>query len=123
MFYKNNSFVTKTFYGITFRPGDIKEVPGYINDKKFDVVAAPKPKEPPKSVEQPTKSNVQVETKVYPVSESIVDVSEVIKPKNTSKRGKRKQKDLELISIKITDTEPTDVSDDAQVTILEQEEY
>lgn len=121
MFYRNNSFVTKTFYGITFRPGDVKEVPGYINDKRFDVVAAPKQKEPPKSVEQPTKSDVHVETKVDSV-EDTVDVIETTTVKNTSKRGKRKQKALELISVKITDTAPTDVETDAQVTISKQEE-
>ena len=29
--YKNISFSAKTFYGVKFEPGDIKEVPGYIN--------------------------------------------------------------------------------------------
>lgn len=29
--YKNIGQSTKTFYGVTFKPGDIKEVPGYIN--------------------------------------------------------------------------------------------
>ena len=29
--YKNISCSTKTFYGITFNPGDVKEVPGYVN--------------------------------------------------------------------------------------------
>jgi hypothetical protein len=62
MFYKNNSFVAKTFYGITFQPGEIHEVPGYINDKKFDVVAEPKSKEPPAQVEQSTKSEEPKET-------------------------------------------------------------
>ena len=62
MFYKNNSFVTKTFYGVTFQPGEVKEVPGYINNKSFDIVAAPNtPQEPPK-VEQPTKSELPKET-------------------------------------------------------------
>lgn len=35
MVYKNTSFATKTFYGVEFKHGDIKEVPGYINDPKF----------------------------------------------------------------------------------------
>ena len=35
MIYKNLSRATKTFYGVTFRPGDVHEVPGYINDPKF----------------------------------------------------------------------------------------
>ena len=29
--YKNIGQSTKTFYGVTFKPGEIKEVPGYIN--------------------------------------------------------------------------------------------
>lgn len=29
--YKNISNSPKTFYGVTFNPNDIKEVPGYIN--------------------------------------------------------------------------------------------
>lgn len=33
--YKNLSLTTKKFYGVTFKPGEIKEVPGYINDPKF----------------------------------------------------------------------------------------
>lgn len=45
MLYKNISSVTKTFYGVVFKPGAIKEVPGYINDPKFVVQ-----KEAPKQV-------------------------------------------------------------------------
>lgn len=33
MYYKNVSFSEKTFYGVTFKPGDIKEVPNYINNR------------------------------------------------------------------------------------------
>lgn len=50
MIYKNNSLVQKTFHGVTFKPGDIKEVSGYIHSKGF-VRVAEMPKEPPKSVE------------------------------------------------------------------------
>ncbi len=35
MFYKNFSNATFTFYGVTFKPGEIKEVEGYINHPKF----------------------------------------------------------------------------------------
>lgn len=31
MTYKNIGLSTKTFYGVSFAPGDIKDVPGYIN--------------------------------------------------------------------------------------------
>lgn len=32
MVYKNISNSKKQFYGVTFKPGDVKEVPGYVND-------------------------------------------------------------------------------------------
>ena len=35
MKYKNLSYATRTFYGVTFRPQEVKDVPGYINDHKF----------------------------------------------------------------------------------------
>ena len=31
--YKNISYSAKTFYGVKFAPGEMKSVPGYINDK------------------------------------------------------------------------------------------
>ena len=33
MFYKNVSHSVKTFYGVTFKPGEIKEVDAYINSR------------------------------------------------------------------------------------------
>lgn len=33
MVYKNISNSKKQFYGVTFKPGETKEVPGYVNDK------------------------------------------------------------------------------------------
>jgi hypothetical protein len=50
--YKNIGCSTKTFYGVTFNPGDIKEVPGYINsqgmarifNKSSDITLAKLPK-------------------------------------------------------------------------------
>lgn len=35
MKYKNTGMTSKTFYGVTFKPKEVKEVPGYINDPKF----------------------------------------------------------------------------------------
>lgn len=51
MIYRNNSRAVKTFYGVTFAPGDIKKVKGYINDPKF-VKQDRLPKEPPKVSEK-----------------------------------------------------------------------
>lgn len=37
MIYKNTSRSTKTFYGVTFKPGESREVPGYITNPDFIV--------------------------------------------------------------------------------------
>ena len=50
MLYKNTSPIQKTFRGVTFEPGEIKEVPGYINSRGF-VPVDKMPQEPPKRVE------------------------------------------------------------------------
>ena len=42
MLYKNISHSVKTFYGVTFQPGETKEVPGYINNNTMIVVDASK---------------------------------------------------------------------------------
>ena len=116
MFYKNNSVVTKTFYGVTFKPGEIKEVPGYINYKHFEIVAAPKqlPKEPPK-VKQPTKSielikvpktSVQkvehiVEQKPVEVS---VDNQKTEQVQEQPKKKRRRSSPTAIISTKVEST-------------------
>ena len=50
MLYKNISLTQKTFHGVTFKPGEIKEVPGYINNRGF-IPVDEMPQEPPKRVE------------------------------------------------------------------------
>ena len=40
MLYKNTSNVTKTFHGVTFKPGEMHNVPGYIYDVRFVKVKA-----------------------------------------------------------------------------------
>lgn len=45
MYYTNGSLITKTFHGVTFKPGETKEVFGIINDPKF--VQSPMRQEPP----------------------------------------------------------------------------
>lgn len=57
MLYKNTSNVKKTFHGVTFKPGEVKESPKYINDPTFER-AKEMPKEPPKSVDS-AKSTAQ----------------------------------------------------------------
>lgn len=66
-YYKNISLSVKTFHGVTFKPGEVKEVKDFINDDHM-IVVEPKPSEskPPKSVPQvadnpPAKSNKKPE--------------------------------------------------------------
>lgn len=42
LYYKNTSHSQMKFYGVVFKPGDVKEVPGYINHPKFVMVPEPK---------------------------------------------------------------------------------
>lgn len=46
MIYKNISSCTKTFYGVSFKPGEVKDVPGFVNDKYMIVESSlPTPQE------------------------------------------------------------------------------
>lgn len=65
--YKNVGYTEKTFYGVTFKPGDIKEVPGHINHYKFVQVNSV-PQEPPKRAVK-KKSNVQIITEPEEIKE------------------------------------------------------
>ena len=53
MTYKNTSLSVKTFYGEKFQPGEVKEVPGYINDPDMIIADKVSNKEPTKSVAAP----------------------------------------------------------------------
>lgn len=33
--YKNTSLATRTFWGVTFKAGEVKEVPGWVNHPDF----------------------------------------------------------------------------------------
>lgn len=50
MVYKNTSYITKKFYGIEFKPGDVKEVTGYINDPKMIMMSCIPKTEAPKKI-------------------------------------------------------------------------
>lgn len=76
MFYKNVSCSVKTFYGVTFNPGETKEVNQHINDRCMILADAPttevkeqkqpssaqSKKEPPKK-EEPKKEEPKTEVK------------------------------------------------------------
>ena len=62
MKYVNNSYATKTFYGVEFKPGDVKDVPGYINADGFfraDTSEAPTVEPEIKPLEQEAPKEVE----------------------------------------------------------------
>lgn len=68
MFYKNVSKSTKTFYGVAFKAGETKEVPGPINDMLMIRVEQPSVKvaKSQKSPSISTKEEKKVEDKKQP---------------------------------------------------------
>ena len=57
MYYKNVSFSVKTFHGVTFKPGETKEVDKYINSKFMVLVSEDECKKV--AVKQPEKPDVK----------------------------------------------------------------
>lgn len=61
MRYFNSTRATKTFYGVTFKPGETHTVPGYINvDGFYPVTTTPAPIS---EVQANVKEQVEVEVK------------------------------------------------------------
>lgn len=81
--YKNLSKAVKTFYGVTFLPGEVKSVSGYINDRHFVKVAEPKKKEL-----EPIQTVVKVEEPKQPIMKPIEE-----KKKPTRKYTKKSKKE------------------------------
>ena len=73
MFYTNGSAVTKTFHGVTFKPGETKEVFGAINDPTF--VHSSIRQEPPKRV---VRSRSKSETKEVKKSQKAAKATEPV---------------------------------------------
>lgn len=87
MFYTNGSGVTKTFHGVTFHPGETKEVFGIINHPAF--VQSSMRQEPPKRVRRTrSKSDKEVDE---PLETQIVDSKQ---PDETSSSDLDKQENV-----------------------------
>lgn len=56
MVYKNISNSKKQFYGVTFKPGEVKEVPGFVNDKHMIASTLPPAVKTDAKPVKPTKS-------------------------------------------------------------------
>lgn len=65
MLYKNISNFTKKFYGVNFKPGETKDVPGYINDPDFERIHK-KPEQPTPKTTAPVKEQSAANTTVKP---------------------------------------------------------
>ncbi len=61
MFYKNLSHSAKTFHGVTFKPGEVKEVDAFINSLFMVPVEAPKQKPEKKEEKKETKKVISEE--------------------------------------------------------------
>lgn len=88
--YRNLSNTTKTFHGVTFKPGEIKECPGLINHNQFIKVKSVA-KEPPKRTESKPK-DVQPKPEPKPQkkqeTEPKVEVNEDVELENVQSENK-----------------------------------
>lgn len=92
MLYKNVSNTTKTFHGVTIKPGEIKDVPGYINNRGF-IQVNEMPKEPPKSVEPKKSAAPKAEpAKTDKAEDKAVD-SKQEKPESSKQESKNEKKE------------------------------
>lgn len=86
MFYKNCSYTAKTFYGVTFEPGETKEVDGIINNRwmvpandsatKATKSTQQKPSSEPPKDENPALESTPAESVVESSKEEISTVKE-----------------------------------------------
>lgn len=86
MFYRNASYTIKTFYGVTFQPGETKEVKGQINNKWMILVNNPKtsPKQQLKpSSEKSEESNENKQPEASKAEAKVKDAPKSDKKDNT----------------------------------------
>jgi len=72
MTYRNTGILAKTFYGVTFNPGESKNVPGYINDPSFVISSVEHIEQNNKEdkTEKPSKQNKECKQKVDPAEDT-----------------------------------------------------
>lgn len=76
MIYKNISACKKTFYGVVFNPGDIKEVPGYVNDRQMIVESSLPDKKEAKEINASTKKSNSVKSSNVKATSALTDKDE-----------------------------------------------
>lgn len=97
MFYKNTSYSAKTFYGVTFGPGETKEVDGMINNRWLVHVEGP---------DTTTVTKVQKE----PSSG---------KPKKESGKPEQSKTNAKDFEVKVSDKQESKSDDAAQEVVKE----
>ena len=106
MKYKNCGYITKEFYGITFNPGDIHEVPGFIAAQHFvrvedEITSAdnaaeiskPRRGRPPKSQSNDEHGNKGSEKESLMKTELVQETVEDKTSKDVSSKSTEKEKD------------------------------
>ena len=76
MTYRNTGILAKTFYGVTFNPGESKNVPGYINDPSFVISSVEHIEQNNKEdkTDKPNKQNKESKQKVDPAEDTSPEV-------------------------------------------------
>lgn len=82
--YKNLSKAVKTFYGVTFLPGEVKSVSGYINNTKFARIS------------NPVKVSEQQEIKTVVDTEEKTDITKPVSEEKSKPTRKYKKKSTTL---------------------------
>lgn len=77
MLYKNTSYAVKTFYSVTFNPGDTHDVPGPVNDPSMIRVVSQPAVQPAQSKKPPESSRIKHDDKKSASAKSIESKNEV----------------------------------------------
>lgn len=90
MIYKNTSRCNMTFYNVTFKPGEVKEVPGYINNIHFIRCNEADLKKPENKPAKQTQKQVDNKPKVD-VKQDTEDAKTSIDDKEKAKQNEVKE--------------------------------
>ena len=93
LYYTNGSTTTKTFHGVTFRPGETKEVFGIINDPKF--VQSSMRQEPPQRVENTLSKSEDEESEKKPTRKR---ATKLVEPASNTDEDKQEDKETSSAS-------------------------
>ena len=93
LYYTNGSTTTKTFHGVTFRPGETKEVFGIINDPKF--VQSSMRQEPPQRFENTLSKSEDEESEKKPTRKR---ATKLVEPASNADEDKKEDEETSSAS-------------------------